>query len=73
MKSAAFLANNLADPKTAFSDEGTDTPMNRAFNSPLPMFEWMELPENTKRHRRFGPAMLGSVEFSPPEQIVNGS
>jgi hypothetical protein len=73
MKSAAYLPEYLTDPKSAFSDEGTVTPRNRAFNSNLPMFDWMGLPENRLRHRRFGPAMRAGNEFSPLEDIVNGS
>jgi hypothetical protein len=65
--------DNLVDTKTASSQELIDTPFNRAFGTRLQMWDWYELPENAKRHRRFGAAMRGTTRIFPPELTIHGS
>jgi len=62
LKSAAYLSENLTDPRTAHSDEPTDSAFNRAFNTPLGMFPWYEQPENTFRLKRFNAGMRATAD-----------
>jgi hypothetical protein len=72
LKGTAFLTDNLVDEKTAFSQEVNASSLTRAFNTKLDVWKWLELPENVKRHRRFGKGMDGMTKLSPPEQAVGG-
>jgi hypothetical protein len=58
VKTAAYLSDNLLDPKTAASQEVTDGPLSRAFG-PETWFEFLEKPDNAYRLRRYGVAIHG--------------
>jgi hypothetical protein len=73
LKANAYTVENLADDKTASSQESNDAPFNRAFNTRLGIWEWFELPENELRHRRFGKGMDGITNFFPAEHTIHGS
>ena len=47
-------------------------PFNLAFNTTTPYFEWLELPGNEARLRRFGPAMTGTAAWEVPGAIITG-
>ncbi|EKM60303.1 uncharacterized protein PHACADRAFT_203537 [Phanerochaete carnosa HHB-10118-sp] len=47
--SAAHLSEFLLDPKTAMSQELNNTAFNIAFNTDIPVWEWLEKKENERR------------------------
>jgi hypothetical protein len=49
----------MKDPKTAFSDNPTHSPFQRAFNHDMMIYDWYELPEQDYRLRRFATGMSG--------------
>jgi hypothetical protein len=73
LKSNAHAVENLADAKTASSQEPNDAPFNRAFNTRLGLWEWFELPENELRLRQFGKGMDGITNFFPAGHTIHGS
>ncbi|KAI0761043.1 S-adenosyl-L-methionine-dependent methyltransferase [Trametes elegans] len=50
-------------PRTTFS---------LAFGTKLPIFDWMELPENNARLSRFGHAMLGTRGMETENEVLRG-
>ncbi|KAJ6554494.1 O-methyltransferase [Mycena capillaripes] len=64
LKAGAYIQDVLLTHKQG-TDE-LDTPLNRAFNTHIDLFSWLELPENQVRFRRFGMAMDASRRVSPP-------
>jgi len=58
-KAATVLFENMTNTKTAFSDNPTQAPHQRAFNHDLTIYDWYELPENAYRRGRFGIGMTG--------------
>jgi hypothetical protein len=56
MKTSIHLADNLLDPKTAFSQELLDCAFSRAFGR-VTYFDFLDNPENEYRSRRFAVAM----------------
>ena len=54
----------LGDPTITDSGDPTKAPSNKALNTNLTQFEWLELPENAYRLRRFGLAMRGVNDMS---------
>jgi len=71
-KGAAYTLEALQDPKTAFSEEDEDAPLCRAWGTKLSMWNWMELPEQAHRLRRFGVAMRGVQAMEVPNNILEG-
>ena len=61
------------DPDFAQSGEPNKTPFNKAFDTNLPIFPWFELPENAYKLRRFGIAMEGAQNASPPGALLAGT
>ncbi|KAF7373613.1 S-adenosyl-L-methionine-dependent methyltransferase [Mycena sanguinolenta] len=64
-KAGAYIRDVVVTDRRAGADE-LDTPLNRAFNTHVGLFSWLELPENRIRFRRFGMAMDASRRVSPP-------
>ncbi|ETW80891.1 hypothetical protein HETIRDRAFT_154964 [Heterobasidion irregulare TC 32-1] len=58
-KHVAALSETLHDPVFGHSDEPNQCARSKAFNTDLSAFEWLELPENSYRRRRFGVFMDG--------------
>ena len=54
------------------SDEPTQCALTKAMHSTLPAFEFLELPENAHRLRRFGVVMDASTKLQPANAILNG-
>ena len=73
MKAGAYLQDVLLDPKLAFSEEPNETPLNVAFKTTLPKFEWYEAKGNEHLLLRFGVAMEGSKQAYSPNAILEGS
>ncbi|KAI0635412.1 S-adenosyl-L-methionine-dependent methyltransferase [Trametes polyzona] len=73
-KSSAYLADcYLPSPNASKVDDREDSmhaPFNLAFNTTTPYFEWLELPGNEARLRRFGPAMTGTAAWEVPGAII---
>ncbi|KAI0739310.1 S-adenosyl-L-methionine-dependent methyltransferase [Irpex lacteus] len=72
LKGSGYIADVLKDPKFAHSDEPTETAFNSALKTDLPLFDWLELPENAYRRRRFGNAMEGARSVVPPDGVIKG-
>lgn len=72
MKSAAYLSEVLLDSKLGKSEEPNETPLNVAFKTELPCWEWLETKENECRRVRFGMAMEGAKQASDPNSILEG-
>ncbi|KAI0749627.1 S-adenosyl-L-methionine-dependent methyltransferase [Daedaleopsis nitida] len=47
-------------------------PLNLAFNTPRKFFEFLELPHNARRLKRFGYAMNGTRQWEAPNGILQG-
>ncbi|KAL5492808.1 hypothetical protein ACEPAI_4256 [Sanghuangporus weigelae] len=71
MLAAAAFKDVMLDPKTAFSEEVTDSGAQRALNTTLPLWEYYELPENRYRGDRFNLVMSGANSMHP-EAILAG-
>lgn len=72
MKSAAYLPEALLDPKLAFSQEPTETPLNVALKNDISMWDWLESEDNELRRIRFGMAMEGAKLAADPNAILDG-
>ncbi|PSS38136.1 hypothetical protein PHLCEN_2v43 [Hermanssonia centrifuga] len=56
------------------SGEPNQTAFNRAFETNLPMFHWLDLEENASRRRRFnGIGMEGTQNLVTPDAILQGT
>ncbi|KAJ7153303.1 O-methyltransferase [Mycena filopes] len=53
--SSSYLVDTMLNPK-----EG-EIPYNRAFGTPVPMYYWIQEPENAYRRKRFGLGMQGTA------------
>lgn len=69
-KASAYMTDVLTDPATAKSEEPDQTAMQRALDTKLPYFDWMDLPENAHVLKRFGMSMVAAKLFSPPNAIL---
>ncbi|KAF8196214.1 hypothetical protein K438DRAFT_1760392 [Mycena galopus ATCC 62051] len=65
LKAGAYIQDVVLTAHENDADE-LDTPLNRAFNTHVDLFSWLELPENRVRFRRFGMAMEASRRIFPP-------
>ena len=73
MKSASYLSETLLSADMAKSGEPNHTAFNKAFNTELSMFPWLELPENKYRFNRFSIAMEGVQNMGSPRGILDGT
>ncbi|OCH94555.1 S-adenosyl-L-methionine-dependent methyltransferase [Obba rivulosa] len=71
-KTAFYLPDVLLDPKTASSEEVTETAFNRGFRTDLSWFKWLHQPENAYRKKRFGLSMTGLSHIGNKKEIING-
>ena len=60
------------DNKLGASPEPNETAFNKVFNTSLPMFSWLELPENALRLKRFTIGMKGVQNLSSANAILDG-
>ncbi|KAJ3527088.1 hypothetical protein NM688_g8174 [Phlebia brevispora] len=72
LKSSGWLAETIMDEKFGPSQEPNETAFNKAYNTPLPVFPWWELPENALRLKRFGIGMQGTQNMASPGAILEG-
>lgn len=72
-KASAYLFEALTDPAFSKFDDPSHTPLNKAFNSSLPLFEWLEQPGNEDRLLRFGIAFESGTHLLPPKAILDGT
>lgn len=72
-KSSAYLNEALSDPDTGDSEDVVHTPFNRAFNVDTPFWDWLEVPEQESRLKRFGLAMRGVQTLQPADAILSGT
>lgn len=72
MKAVSYLPEVLLDPKTAMSQEPNKSAFNLAFNTDLTTWEWLSKEENERFRKRFGIAMEGAKQASPPDAILDG-
>ncbi|KAA1466023.1 O-methyltransferase [Dentipellis sp. KUC8613] len=66
------LLETLQDPKFGHSQEPNEAVSNKAYNTTLQAFEFLELPGNEARFRRLGVAMDGSSRMHPPDTLLKG-
>lgn len=66
------LLKTLKDPKTAFSDEPTESPWNVATGATLPYWSHIETPGEEDRLHRFSAVMQGIAAMLPPGEILKG-
>jgi hypothetical protein len=71
-KSSSYLTETLLDPEFGHAYESNKAAFNKAFNVKEDMWIWAEAPENKLRVVRFGAAMNGVKNMSPPETILEG-
>jgi len=62
----------LRDPVMKLSGEPNHAPFNRAFNTDLTIWDWLEQPEQHYNLRRFGVAMQGVATMQPASTILDG-
>ncbi|EMD31264.1 hypothetical protein CERSUDRAFT_100608 [Gelatoporia subvermispora B] len=71
-KAAAYIPDTLLDPKTARSQELTETAFARAWGTDEPYFKWLHQPDNVARRRTFDAAMTGLGTLGNPKEILDG-
>lgn len=71
LKSASYLQEYLKDPVFAKSEEPNETALDKAFRSNLDFWDFLELPENAYRLKRFGIAMKGFFEAQDPKALID--
>ncbi len=72
-KSSSYLTETLLDPELGHSYESNKTAFNKAHNTKEDLWTWFEAPGNRLRLARFGTAMNGVKNMTPPEVILEGS
>ena len=70
MKAASHMPETILDPIMMASGK---TAFNRAYQTNLGSFEWLNSPENAYIHRRFNMAMEGTAKMSVPWEIFEGA
>ncbi|KAF8521225.1 S-adenosyl-L-methionine-dependent methyltransferase [Hysterangium stoloniferum] len=68
-KASSYMTETYTDPKTKHSFEPTQTSFQRALNTDMLYFPWLEA---TNRVRRFGAAMIGAAQRVAPDAILKG-
>ena len=71
MLASWYLREVMLDPKTAFSEEVTQSCFQRALKTDLACWDYYELPENRYRGDRFNLVMSGASKMFP-EAILAG-
>lgn len=64
------MPETLSDPETASSFSISKAAFNRAFNTELPLFEWLEKPNNEAALRAFSIGMTGTDKLVPPDTLL---
>ena len=72
MKAGACLPVTLTDPKTAFSEEPSESAVQRALRTDLTLWEYYDSPEGRDQGQRFAIFMAGANKLQPPEAIITG-
>jgi len=68
-KASAYMTETYTDPKTKHSFEPSQASFQRALNTDMLYFPWLE---STNRVRRFKVAMLGTWPLEAPDAILQG-
>ncbi|KAJ7277953.1 S-adenosyl-L-methionine-dependent methyltransferase [Mycena rebaudengoi] len=71
-KASAYAFENFIDEETKYSGEPFHAPFNRAFNTELPFWEWIESPDQFDRFHRFGIGMQGVARMESANAILDG-
>jgi hypothetical protein len=71
-KASSYMTETLLDPELGHSYEVNKTPFNKAHNVDVGLWPWFEVPGNRLRLARFGAAMNGAKNMTPPESILEG-
>jgi hypothetical protein len=71
-KSSSYLTETLLDPELGHSYESNKAAFNKAHNTKEDLWSWFEAPGNRLRLARFGTAMDGVKNMTPPEVILEG-
>lgn len=74
MHNSVCIADILKDPETTNSFSPFDAPFSRAWPGVrnIKMYDWLSLPENKPRLKRFGMAMNGMNSMTPSDAILRG-
>lgn len=72
MNHSTAMSKTLLDPVTSSSFSPLHAPFSRARNTELQMFDWMNLPGNESKLKRFGNAMNGMSDTIPAEAVLKG-
>lgn len=70
-KAYPYTADILADVSIANSQEVNNTTLQKALNMNYTLWQYLDLPENAFRNRRFNIAMRGTSSLQPPSKIVH--
>ena len=73
VKAAGFLVENLTDPATSHSQEPSQAPFNRAFNTDLPFHMWLQEPANVLHLKRVQIAMRSMTGYASGDLPVGGT
>ncbi|KAH6913356.1 hypothetical protein BKA70DRAFT_1369956 [Coprinopsis sp. MPI-PUGE-AT-0042] len=68
-KSSVYLDEALSNPTNGDSDDVTHAAFNRAFDVDTPFWDWLEMPEQEHRPKRFGQAMRRVQAPQPADTI----
>lgn len=71
-RAAGCLAENLLDPRTAFSQEPTEAAFQLALGTKLTHFDWLDLPENAEKLKKFGVAMGATTNYNDGKVATQG-
>ncbi|EJD01727.1 S-adenosyl-L-methionine-dependent methyltransferase [Fomitiporia mediterranea MF3/22] len=66
------LRDVMTDEKTKFSEEPCDSAFQKARNTNLSVWEYLDLPENEAMRKRAAIALAGSNKMQPPSTILSG-
>ncbi|CCM00235.1 uncharacterized protein FIBRA_02264 [Fibroporia radiculosa] len=74
MHNSVCIADILKDPETTNSFSPFDAPFSRAWPGTrnIKMYDWLNLPENRPRLKRFGMGMNGMNSMTPSDAILRG-
>lgn len=72
LKITSCLSDAVMDPKTTHSTEINEAAFQRAFNTPLSFFEWLEQPEQDYKRKRYGVGMPGALSPFWPPMLLTG-
>lgn len=71
-KFAAYLTEAMTDPKMALSQEPNEAASQLALRTDMTYFDWMNLPENAARRKKFGIAMAATTNYSNDPIVYDG-